>query len=260
MKTPKAQREIVQKIYNQDSNFYVTSSFHSASSSLTRCVEILDPKGGILLDIATGGGHVAIKMAKHCHKVIASDLTKGMIEATRENASVQKIQNIHFLRTDSEMISVSDSSLDYVSVRIAPHHFSKIRKFIEEAYRTLKPGGKFIFVDNICPEEDTEAKAYNFFEKKRDPSHNECLSVSKLNEIFINSGFKVLHTEIIRKKMDFPEWVNRPNINETTVVELEKLLSDSSPILNKWLNLREEEGKLFFDEIEGIFLLQKPAR
>ena len=60
--------------------------------------------------------------------------------------------------------------------------------------------------------------------------------------------------------MDFPEWVNRPNINETTVVELEKLLSDSSPILNKWLNLREEEGKLFFDEIEGIFLLQKPAR
>ena len=60
VKTPKAQREIVQKIYNQDSKFYVTSSFHSASSSLTRCVEILDPKGGILLDIATGGGHVAI--------------------------------------------------------------------------------------------------------------------------------------------------------------------------------------------------------
>ena len=97
METQKSQREKVQEIYNQDSKFYVTSSFHSGSSSLTRCVEILNPSNGILLDIATGGGHVAIKMAEHCDQVLASDLTKGMIEATRENATNKKIQNIYLI-------------------------------------------------------------------------------------------------------------------------------------------------------------------
>jgi len=257
MKTPENQREKVQEIYNQDSKFYVTSSFHSASSSLNRCVEILNPTKGILLDIATGGGHVAIKMAEHCDQVVASDLTKGMIESTRENATNKKIQNIYFLRTDSEKISIPDSSLDYVSVRIAPHHFSEISSFVEEVFRVLKPGGKFIFVDNICPEEAMEAELYNIFEKKRDPSHNICLSMSKLNEIFVNSGFKILHTEKIKKPMDFPEWVDRPHIDQDIIIELENLLFNSSMTLKKWLNPRTEEEKLFFDEIEGLILAEK---
>ena len=259
MSKSKDQREIVQKIYNKDSKYYVTSSFHSRSSSLARCVEILNPSNGILLDVATGGGHVAIKMAEHCIKVIASDLTKGMIEATRENATSQKMKNIHFLRTDSEMISIADSSLDYVSVRIAPHHFSKINSFIKEVFRVLKPEGKFIFVDNLCPEEKKESEVYNSFEKKRDPSHNECLSISKLNEIFINSGFQILQIEMMKKKMDFPEWVNRPNINQNIITELEKILLNGSPTLQNWLNPRIEEGKIFFDEIEGLILAQKPS-
>tara|TARA_Y100000588_G_scaffold387148_1_gene484290 strand:- start:419 stop:1201 length:783 start_codon:yes stop_codon:yes gene_type:complete len=258
MKTPENQRAKVQEIYNEDSKFYVTSSFHSASSSLTRCVEILNPSKGILLDIATGGGHVAIKMSEHCDLIIASDLTRGMLESTREHATNKKIQNMYFLRTDSESISISDSSLDYVSVRIASHHFSKISSFVEEVFRVLKPGGKFIFVDNICPEEETEAELYNTFERKRDPSHNICLSMPKLNKIFLNSGFKILHTEKIKKKMDFPEWVDRPHINEKIIFELENLLSNSSLTLKKWLNPRTEKGKLFFDEIEGLILAEKP--
>ena len=258
METQKSQREKVQEIYNQDSKFYVTSSFHSGSSSLTRCVEILNPSNGILLDIATGGGHVAIIMAEHCDQVLASDLTKGMIEATRENATNKKIQNIYFLRTDSEKISISDSSLDYVSVRIAPHHFSEISSFLKEVFRVLKPGGKFIFVDNICPEEENEAELYNIFEKKRDPSHNKCFSMSKLNEMFINAEFNILHTEKIIKKMDFPEWIDRPHIDQNIITELENILLNSSLVLKKWLNPRTEKEKLFFNEIEGVILAEKP--
>ena len=58
---------------------------------------------------------------------------------------------------------------------------------------------------------------YNIFEKKRDPSHNKCFSMSKLNEMFINAEFNILHTEKIIKKMDFPEWIDRPHIDQNII-------------------------------------------
>ena len=97
-----------------------------------------------------------------------------------------------------------------------------------------------------------------FLKKKRDPSHNKCFSMSKLNEMFINAEFNILHTEKIIKKMDFPEWIDRPHIDQNIITELENILLNSSLVLKKWLNPRTEKEKLFFNEIEGVILAEKP--
>ncbi len=62
--------------------------------------------------------------------VIASDLTQGMLESTRKNGAQKGITNASLLRTDSENIALADASVDTVSVRIAPHHFSDVQKSI----------------------------------------------------------------------------------------------------------------------------------
>ena len=43
------------------------------------------------------------------------------------------------------------------------------------------------------------------------------------------------HTEKIKKPMDFPEWVDRPHIDQDIIIELENLLFNSSMTLKKWL-------------------------
>ncbi len=115
------QRRKVQEIYSGDSDYYITSTPHAKSSSLTRAAEILRPEGGIHLDVATGAGHTAFQMAPKCDWVIASDLTQGMLESTRKNGAQKGVENYRLLRTDSENIALKDGAVDSVSVRIAPH-------------------------------------------------------------------------------------------------------------------------------------------
>ena len=251
------QRERVRKIYSGDSDYYITSTPHAKSSSLTRSAEILRPEGGVHLDVATGAGHTAYQMAPLCEWVIASDLTPSMLESTRKNGAEKGVTNARLLCTDSESIALRGGSVDSVSVRIAPHHFSDVQKAISEMGRVLKPGGRLVYIDNIAPEEPPEAKRYNDFEELRDPSHNRCDSLPVLVEMFENAGLKILFTETIRKRMDFEEWVDRPHLSEGDRAGLRRFLAEPTPAIRYWMNPRTEDSKLYFDEIEGVILARR---
>jgi len=258
MDESKAQRAKVQHIYNQDSDYYITSAPHARSSSLARSAEVLNPQGGVLLDVATGAGHTAFRMAERCERVIASDLTAGMIASARKLAAEKGVENVSFLRADAEDLGVRGGSLDYLSVRIAPHHFADPARFLREAARVLKPGGRFVYIDNIAPEEPPEAERYNDFERLRDPSHNRCDSLPGLVEMMEEAGLRILYAETLRKKMVFEDWVRRPNLDDATRDAIRAYLDAPTPALRQWLDPREEEGRLIFDEVEAVILAERP--
>ena len=67
--------------YTRFADGYVTSETHARGSDLDRLLAIVQPQSHWrALDIATGGGHTALKFAPHVAHVVASDLTPRMLE------------------------------------------------------------------------------------------------------------------------------------------------------------------------------------
>jgi ubiquinone/menaquinone biosynthesis C-methylase UbiE len=69
----------------------------------------------ICLDIATGAGHLAHKLAMHSSKVVASDLTQKMLIQAEKLAIEKKIHNMEFEEFDVHNIPHQDNKFDLVS-------------------------------------------------------------------------------------------------------------------------------------------------
>ena len=95
--------------------------------------------GSTALDVATGGGHTALWLARHGWKVTVGDLAPRMLENAQKLCAEAGFR-IETRLFPAEEVPFADASFDLVTVRVAPHHFSAPQRFVREAARVLKPG------------------------------------------------------------------------------------------------------------------------
>ncbi len=106
-------------------------------------------EGDAVLDIATGIGEPAISAAKRAGprgKVVAIDLSPGMIEVARRRANEAGLKNIEFLEMDAEAgidAGLFDGEFDSVLCRWGLMFLPDPVKALLAARGVLKPGGKF---------------------------------------------------------------------------------------------------------------------
>jgi len=125
-----------------------------------------------VLDVATGTGFTALAFAPRVQTVIGMDVSSGMLEQARRQAGEGRIANAVFQEGAAEFLPFAGGSFDIVTCRVAPHHFLDIRKFLAEAARVLKSGGRLALVDTTVPDDSPEAAEWqNEVEAVRDPSH-----------------------------------------------------------------------------------------
>jgi ubiquinone/menaquinone biosynthesis C-methylase UbiE len=101
-----------------------------------------------VLDLASGTGEPALSLAKAVGpqgRVIATDLVPEMLEAARQNAAAQGLNNIEFRLADAESLPFSDGEFDRVTCRFGIMFFPNIPKAMAEIRRVLKPGGRICF-------------------------------------------------------------------------------------------------------------------
>ncbi|UOQ44491.1 class I SAM-dependent methyltransferase [Halobacillus salinarum] len=228
----------VQETFSRNKEAYVQSKTHNNRTDLELISEWLTPeKDWTVLDIATGGGHVARQLSSSVSTVFATDITKDMLQNTARH--LQGFPNIHYVVADAEELPFIDDMFDAVTCRIAPHHFPSPENFIKETARVLKPGGSFLMIDNVAPEDDELDSFYNQFEYIRDPSHCRALKVSEWKRLLANYYLPV-HRELARRKqMKFSDWVSR------TVKE--KPMQDQ---IERWFINAPEKAKTYFSIIE----------
>ncbi len=230
--------------FGKNAQKYVTSETHAKGKDLPIIVEWLNPKkSDVVLDIATGGGHVANVLSPYVKEVYATDLTKNMLANTRNHLS-KSCDNISYVIADAESLPFLDNSFDTVTCRIAPHHFPNPEAFIKESARVLKPGGSFLMIDNVSPDEQELAMFMNKMEYLRDPSHHRCLSVNEWRALFSRNNLTEKQSHLRKKIYTFPSWVERTSESDPQTHSVYKHIMNGQKKMQDYFNVTYENNTL----------------
>ena len=119
-----------------------------------------------LIDVACGTGDIAELFLKHVSKlseVTCVDPNEGMISKGKNKLS--KFKNINWINAPAEKIPLYDSLFDFYTISFGLRNTAKIHKAIAEAYRVLKPGGRFLCLEFSKIQNTNFEKIYKNYSK-----------------------------------------------------------------------------------------------
>lgn len=253
------QKQAVQEQFGKNAEHYVQSPSHAQGDDLALLKDWIEPQPQwIVLDIATGGGHVARTLAPHVQQVVATDLTRPMLEAASRANQRAGTKNILYVQADAEQLPFLDESFEAVTCRIAAHHFPQPEQFIREVSRVLRPGGRFLIIDNVVPADPELADFINRIEKMRDRSHGRCLSVEQWQQLFAANRLQVLRQRDRKKRFDFPAWVRRTSEGPQQEAAVEQFILEAKEQWQAYLEVKVENQRVLTHQLdEWMAICQK---
>jgi SAM-dependent methyltransferase len=184
---------------------YRESSTHREGPDLDLVVEWCEPADGVkVLDVATGGGHVARRLREQGCQVVTTDSSPGMRPDVIARA---------------EDLPFADGSFDVVVSRIAPHHFEDVQSAVAEMERVS---------NRLVVIEDTlfSSERYEEAEKLRDPSHVRNYSEEQWRGFLETAGLELEQVEYVEKTHPLEAWLARTGCEGDEAERVKALLAD----------------------------------
>ncbi|MFK7839064.1 MAG: bifunctional demethylmenaquinone methyltransferase/2-methoxy-6-polyprenyl-1,4-benzoquinol methylase UbiE [Bdellovibrionales bacterium] len=133
-----------------------------------RLIRMIRPKPSQkFLDVAGGTGDIAFRLRRRLGpkaNITICDLTPAMLEVGRDRA-IDKgwIQSFDWVSGNAENLPFEDNEFDVYTIAFGLRNVTHIDNALNEAYRILKPGGKFFCLEFSQVENPTFAKAYDLY-------------------------------------------------------------------------------------------------
>lgn len=175
-------------VWSERAEAYRQSEAHREGADLDQLVAgALEAAGRDALDVATGGKHVARRLAKAGFRVVSSDPAPGM-----QPDVICRAEELPF----------ADRAFDVVACRVAPHHFEDVRAAVAEMARVSRD--RVIVVDNEFMDDAAEEA-----EVVRDPSHVRNYTEAEWREFFAAAGLAVEDVRHYATEIELDAWLDR---------------------------------------------------
>ena len=106
--------------------------------------------GEVCVDLGSGRGTDVLRMADEVGEtgfVYGIDISEGMLEKSRQNASRLEVQNVRFIQSELGNIELDENIADLVISNCTINHATDKEAVWSEVYRILKKGGRFVVSD-----------------------------------------------------------------------------------------------------------------
>ena len=120
-----------------------------------------------LLDVAGGTGDIAFRAAKAGaagFRATVCEINQNMLQVGRERAAKQHLDDrTAFVEGNAEELSFAERSFDGYTIAFGIRNVPRIDRALSEAYRVLKPGGRFLCLEFSTVEVPGLDRLYDFF-------------------------------------------------------------------------------------------------
>lgn len=158
-----------------------------------------------LLDVGTGTGDIAIKIARRFpdNQIYALDFSHRMLGYAEERAKRENLKNIIFQEVDCRCLPYDDEYFDYATISFAFRNlsFSKtnLSSAIKDIYRVLRKGGRLIILETSQPNNIFIRHPFYFYARRCVPALGAFFSGEKQPYEYLgNSIPKFLTAEALR--------------------------------------------------------------
>ena len=179
-----------------------------------------------LIDVASGTGDIAKLFSlrnKNSSTITCVEPNDGMLQKGKSN--LIKFKNIKWIKSRAEILPIADNMYDFYSISYGIRNVSDINKTLREAYRVLKPGGRFMCLEFSKIDNELLNFLYKNYSKVIPTLGKYIVGTSKPYEYLIKSIDTFYNQEQLLKLI---------NKNGFTNVEYRNLSSGISAIHSGW--------------------------
>jgi SAM-dependent methyltransferase len=201
-------------VWSERAALYRTSAIHASGEDLDLVVEWCEAGPGVtVLDVATGGGHVARRLRELGATVVTVDPAPGMQADTTAAA---------------EDLPFADASFDVVVCRLAAHHFANVAAALREMARVAR--NRVVICDNTFVSESSEHA-----DRIRDPTHVRNYGVEEWRVLLEGAGLQVAEERFMMRPLEVEPWLARTGCAGADAARARELLADR--VTAGWMDL-----------------------